>query len=312
MEKYLDIIHRNIHLFISNYLIEGRVKDVKGSDDINSFITDLFPFLGTLYLLKENCSVAEVEEFKKKNLTILDEETKKLAKVLGHFLMTFDAAAKEKTKEISDLGSIIYDFEIKLEDIRKKYSRLNDDYKKLQKKFEENKKEYLKLKSKFEFIAEQNETLQKKLEDKEKVIRELKNPCDKSLKTDSNNESIPLTEGMKAFAWAFNYVIEKQKEEQEQINSTKAQDILKRKNLYREASHVSYDNVFEIIKECLPFNKNYFNDDIVDLKDLDIEKLNLILKLVYDTGPLSPASIEGLKYKQLKYKIVNLIKNSIR
>ncbi len=80
-------------------------------------------------------------------------------------------------------------------------------------------------------------------------------------------------------------------------------------NKYPSKDQININNVFSsIIKDCIPYGINVFENDKIANSELDLDKLNKILITQYNVDPISESSYQRLTFGKLKKFIVLRLK----
>lgn len=78
------------------------------------------------------------------------------------------------------------------------------------------------------------------------------------------------------------------------------------KSNYPDKSKINQSNIFNIlIKDCLPYGKSVFEGDLIRDINLDLNKLNQILKEIYSLQPILFGTIASMRLKDLKALILS-------
>ena len=101
MEKYIAIIKDDIKRFIKNYLIAGKLVDMRGMSDLEEYIPSKFPYLSVLYLLNQNGLNKEATWFIDSYNSQLLEETDEFKKIIGYFLESDMDKMENKIKSLT-------------------------------------------------------------------------------------------------------------------------------------------------------------------------------------------------------------------
>lgn len=149
-QKYLNILKNDIERFISNYLIDGNLDELDDADKVNLYITDSFPYLSILHLIHSNFDSKEADNFTKKHVSVLADETKQLKLLLGYFLCDNTELEQlkhrlalslkeneEKATEIHLLNEELTNIKNQKQALEKGKEILNQEIKKLVKKIAE-------------------------------------------------------------------------------------------------------------------------------------------------------------------------------
>jgi len=171
IKKFHDILDKDIDLFISNYLIDGNLGGIKGADDIGLYITDCYPYLSTLHLVKTNSDSKELGKFIVRHSSKLEKESNHLTALLGYFLCD--------KKELDTLQHKLDISQKENEDKQAEIQLLNEDISALKNKNQLQEQTIITLQDENNILAQKISELERKLkEESQKPVHEY-HPADK-------------------------------------------------------------------------------------------------------------------------------------
>lgn len=303
-EKFLNLLNNDIDLFISNYLIDGNLDGLSGVDDVSVYITDCFPYLSTFYLILSNFDSIESKKFIERHGSKLEEETNILKARLGHLLY--------HKNEFNLIKQKLEDSEKENEAKRILIHLLNDDISTLKTDNRLQEQKILEL-------QDENNELVRKISELELRLKEVSH----SSVLDDNKQDGDNKGGISSITSevisATHRTIESVVRSVSESTSKSIKDsslprtwanlvssVSTHKIKYPDKSKINQSNIFNIIiKDCIPYGKYVFEEDLVRDIDLDLNKLNQILKENYSLQPILFGSIASKRLKDLKALILS-------